>query len=109
MSRLSLPDNDVNRQALVAVGALLSGIWSSLQSLLASVATLLGQERPVSPSQSLSISSSSRASAALHLVPTFSAAPREPHFPVSKQYSGEAGRYGSFFCYSAPWFLICSL
>eukprot|EP00066_Takifugu_rubripes_P011978 XP_011601244.1 PREDICTED: uncharacterized protein LOC105416325 [Takifugu rubripes] len=90
-------DQDAVRRTLEAQGRLLgqhdqllTDIWTSLQTLNASVTNLLASGRaelapPPTPAEAPRVAS--------QLV---TAAPREPHVPVPERYSGEAGACASF-------------
>uniref|UniRef100_A0A674PMU1 Gypsy retrotransposon integrase-like protein 1 n=1 Tax=Takifugu rubripes TaxID=31033 RepID=A0A674PMU1_TAKRU len=88
---------DAVRRTLEAQGRLLgqhdqllTDIWTSLQTLNASVTALLASGRaelvpPPTPAEAPRVASQ-----------LFTAAPREPHVPVPERYSGEAGACASF-------------
>uniref|UniRef100_A0A674MXQ5 Gypsy retrotransposon integrase-like protein 1 n=1 Tax=Takifugu rubripes TaxID=31033 RepID=A0A674MXQ5_TAKRU len=88
---------DAVRRTLEAQGRLLgqhdqllTDIWTSLQTLNASVTDLLAPGRaelapPPTPAEAPRVASQ-----------LFTAAPREPHVPVPERYSGEAGACASF-------------
>ncbi|TWW56099.1 hypothetical protein D4764_08G0000860 [Takifugu flavidus] len=90
-------DQDAVRRTLEAQGRLLgqhdqllTDIWTSLQTLNASVTALLASGRaelvpPPTPAEAPRVASQ-----------LFTAAPREPHVPVPERYSGEAGACASF-------------
>ncbi|TWW71165.1 hypothetical protein D4764_17G0006480 [Takifugu flavidus] len=80
-------DQDAVRRTLEAQGRLLgqhdqllTDIWTSLQTLNASVTNLLASGRAPTPAEAPRVASQ-----------LLTAAPREPHVPVPERYSGEAG------------------